>query len=196
MMHKKLLLRLIEKFFPDGSTGVEIGVHHAETTLYLLENGDNLRHLYAIDPYIGREPRYQETKEQLSQYPNVTLIRDTSDEAAKSIPDDLDFIFIDGNHSYEAVLSDLENYVPKMKSGGLLSGHDWTCIRPNFGIVQAGGVFLERESKLFQPLFSNDALKNMGLSEFVRGGWSQKEKRHLIHKKRPSNFPLWWVIKY
>lgn len=36
----------------------------------------------------------------------------------------IDFLFIDGDHSYEGVLQDLEGWVPKVRSGGLVAGHD------------------------------------------------------------------------
>ncbi len=41
------------------------------------------------------------------------------------IPDNLDLVFVDGDHSYEAVMSDLTNYVPKIKPGGVLALHDY-----------------------------------------------------------------------
>jgi len=37
----------------------------------------------------------------------------------------LDFIFIDGDHSFEGVTRDLTNWVPKVKKDGLICGHDW-----------------------------------------------------------------------
>jgi hypothetical protein len=195
MKHKHLLASLIEKFFPDKAVGVEIGVDHADTTVYLLDKCPNLCHLYAIDPYRRRDVRYEEVQAKLEKYSNITLMRTTSDEAVNEIPNELDFIFIDGDHSYDAVLSDLNNYVPKIKSGGLLTGHDWTCVRKEFGVVQACDKYLNENKDIFQPLFSNDALKNMGLGDFKRGGYSKTSKRHLIHKKRPSAFPLWWLVK-
>lgn len=37
----------------------------------------------------------------------------------------VDFIFIDGDHSYEGVMADLRGWVPLMREGGLIVGHDW-----------------------------------------------------------------------
>lgn len=37
----------------------------------------------------------------------------------------LDFIYIDGDHSFESVKTDLAVWYPKLKSGGLFSGHDY-----------------------------------------------------------------------
>lgn len=36
----------------------------------------------------------------------------------------LDFVFIDANHEYEAVKLDIETWLPKVKVGGVLAGHD------------------------------------------------------------------------
>ncbi|MGH2787268.1 MAG: class I SAM-dependent methyltransferase [Actinomycetota bacterium] len=37
-----------------------------------------------------------------------------------------DWVYIDGNHLYEAVKEDLEGFLPKLKKGGLLAGDDYT----------------------------------------------------------------------
>jgi hypothetical protein len=54
------------------------------------------------------------------------IIRDRSPEAAGHFADaSLDFIYIDANHSYNGVLADLRAWYPKLKPGGLFSGHDY-----------------------------------------------------------------------
>lgn len=47
----------------------------------------------------------------------------------------LDFVFIDGDHTYEGCKKDILAYLPKMKSGGVLAGHDFRHDCP--GVVQA-----------------------------------------------------------
>ena len=37
----------------------------------------------------------------------------------------LDFVFIDGDHSYEGVKLDILNFLPKVRPGGLIAGHDY-----------------------------------------------------------------------
>lgn len=39
----------------------------------------------------------------------------------------LDFVHIDGDHSYEGVRDDLALWWPKLKAGGILSCHDFVC---------------------------------------------------------------------
>ncbi len=55
----------------------------------------------------------------------IRLIRDYSVNAAKQFPDGyFDCVYIDGNHCAEAFMADLTAWWPKVKSGGLFSGHD------------------------------------------------------------------------
>jgi len=53
------------------------------------------------------------------------LIAMTSDQAVELYQDgSIDFLLIDGDHSYEAVKRDITNWLPKMRSGGLIAGDD------------------------------------------------------------------------
>jgi hypothetical protein len=55
----------------------------------------------------------------------VTPIKMSSVEAAKLYTDNsLFFVFIDGSHLYEAVREDILAWLPKVKSGGFIGGHD------------------------------------------------------------------------
>ena len=56
----------------------------------------------------------------------VRPIRDDSATAATRYDDgSLDFVFIDADHTYEAVKRDISAWWPKVKSGGVLAGHDY-----------------------------------------------------------------------
>lgn len=55
-----------------------------------------------------------------------TPVRATSLEAATLYKDNsLDMVFIDAAHDYDNVLADILAWAPKVKSGGIISGHDW-----------------------------------------------------------------------
>jgi predicted O-methyltransferase YrrM len=62
----------------------------------------------------------------------LNIVRALSKEASLLYKDNsLDFAFIDANHSYESVKEDIELWLPKIKSGGILAGHDyniWTGV--------------------------------------------------------------------
>ncbi len=73
----------------------------------------------------------------------VVVHRAFSYEAISSFSDPFfDFIYIDACHIYEAVLWDLEHYLPKLRGGGLLCGHDYVE-HPSFGVVKAVDEFCQ-----------------------------------------------------
>ena len=61
------------------------------------------------------------------------------DNAAVVLPDDLDLVYIDANHQYEAVLNDMVRWLPKVRKGGILSGDDYS----REPVVQAVADFLK-----------------------------------------------------
>jgi len=115
--------------------GVEVGVAegvNAESILKTL----NVQKLYLVDPYeayieynkvmtnfLGACNKARERLEKFCG--KICFLRMTSDEAAQHVPEHLDFVYIDGNHSYEYVKHDIENYYPKVRQGGVIGGHDF-----------------------------------------------------------------------
>jgi cephalosporin hydroxylase len=62
----------------------------------------------------------------------------SSVEAAESCFNDREcsFVFIDGNHQLDAVAADIDAWLPKVMSGGILAGHDYVPGSYD-GVVQA-----------------------------------------------------------
>jgi len=112
--------------------GVEVGVYKAEFTEYFCREGLKI---YGVDPWSDyplekRQERqdflYEHAKRVVKDYPNCTFIRKTSIEAAKDFEDEsLDFVYIDGNHCFMSIAEDLYTWTPKIKKGGIISGHDY-----------------------------------------------------------------------
>ena len=85
------------------------------------------------------EESYQIAKARLAPL-NATIIRKFSADAAKDVPDgSLDFVYVDGNHVLDAVLEDLTLWTPKVRSGGLIAGHDYRVFtnKPTIHVVEA-----------------------------------------------------------
>jgi spermidine synthase len=118
--------------FKEGLKGIEIGSCHGATTHYLLEMLPN-SHITAIDPYeeydqmTSRDRAHESFQQLMKEYSDrISLIRLRSDDAVDQIENEsVDFIFVDGYHSNEQVEKDIRNYYPKLKSGGIMSGHDY-----------------------------------------------------------------------
>lgn len=69
--------------------------------------------------------KYQEVIDRLSKYKNCTVMKGDSKEVLKHLPEDyFDFIFIDGDHTYEGCKSDHELCLPLLKKNGLIMFHD------------------------------------------------------------------------
>ena len=98
----------------------------------------NVEKMFLIDPYQKYE-EYTKEKNVLTFLPSsfkpalkvlnryfdrVVTLQMTSEDAVDFIPNDLDMVYIDGNHAYEYVKKDIELYYPKVKAGGLIGGHD------------------------------------------------------------------------
>jgi predicted O-methyltransferase YrrM len=61
-----------------------------------------------------------------SLYPHVDKLHMRGDEASKLFPDEhFDLVYIDASHWYDDVVNDINTWLPKIKSGGYLAGHDY-----------------------------------------------------------------------
>ena len=131
-------IELAKYFAEQGFTkGVEVGVCTGRYSKILLDNIPGLQ-LLGIDPYVpyggGGSFRHQEThyanyltaRKMLAPYPNYILVVGYAHDVARWIPDEsLDFVFIDGIHSYESTFEDMTDWAPKVRKGGIVSGHDY-----------------------------------------------------------------------
>lgn len=73
----------------------------------------------------------------------VCPIRMDSVKAAKLFHKaELDFVFLDACHDYEAVKADIKAWLPKVRPGGILAGDDWEN-RLHPGVTQAAAELLQ-----------------------------------------------------
>lgn len=135
-MSKCSIVENIIKHIPNG-VFVEIGTHTGDFANFILENSSNST-LYCIDPYISYDNYddainnvtgdnlYNQTYNTLkSKYGDrINFIRKFSEEAVNDIPDEIDFLYIDGNHRYTYVYKDLELYYRKVKKNCFIIGDD------------------------------------------------------------------------
>lgn len=136
-------------FFPEGRIlGVEIGCGSGSHTSIMLASHLGL-HLCAIDAWTLPNPAYLAQKEssrarimsrpgaaarfkalvvsRLKRFGGrVKMMEALSPAVADTFKaNSLDFVYIDGDHSGEAVRADIEAWLPKVKPGGYICGHDY-----------------------------------------------------------------------
>lgn len=141
--------------------GAEIGVQSGEYSEKLLSAG--IERLWLIDLWAQQknwldlanvhdahhQKNMRETFRRMEAFPFRTqILIGMSHEMAVQVPDEsLDFIYIDGNHVLDAVRLDLASWVPKVRLGGIVSGHDHlsspNCCGSEFGVEQAVNEFCE-----------------------------------------------------
>lgn len=141
-----------------GLTGIEIGTWKGYFAERLFKSG-RAKTLYCIDPYELYGDYYFDdlnsaesiAKNKLKPY-NVTFIKEYSNKAVDKIKGKVDFIYIDGNHSYNSVKEDIKLYWPKLKEGGIFGGHDfcYQSTKNGEGVIKAVTEFaVKNDLKLF-----------------------------------------------
>jgi hypothetical protein len=120
--------------------GVEVGTYNGWFASDILHEWRGLK-LYLVDAWryleFWNDPMNAGKEEQKTRLSNTfekiynfgrraALIRELSEDAVSLFSDrSLDFVYIDANHSYDAVEKDILLWEPKIRKGGVLSGHDY-----------------------------------------------------------------------
>lgn len=137
---------------------VEIGVWHGVTTTVLARAMAREGVLFAVDPFpkgrlgVSLHEYIAHSEVARAGHPDVRWLRTRGEEAPTLVDGDVDFIFIDGDHSYDGLRGDWEAWAPRIKIGGVVALHDSrsTDARP---ISDAGSVRFTQESILNDARF-------------------------------------------
>ena len=142
---------------PKNGVGAEVGVHLGNFSSFIMDIAKPKK-LFLIDPWklfdsddyskswygsrVDQKIMDERHDQVCARFKNqvdrgkVVIIRNESRAALESLADEsLDFIYIDGDHTYEGVKSDLELSLRKIKAGGIITGDDYGP-----GSWWAGGV--------------------------------------------------------
>jgi hypothetical protein len=142
----EVLIRLVRAH--GWLNGAEIGVLRGKTLFALLDACPML-HMHAVDQWRQLPLRDAENAETYADF-DMGVLRDEVIRRAKAYdhrcmilqgdsaemaewvsPVSLDFVFIDGDHTEAGVERDIRAWAPKVKTGGMLLGHDhhWVTVR-------------------------------------------------------------------
>lgn len=175
------------KRFPAGSRFVEVGSWLGRSAALMaveIENSGKAIEFICVDPWEDGGPDLRDTEHfkalgvrqvydtfMMNVHPVIHRIKAMRMPSIKATtymePKSVDFLMLDGDHSYGAVKADLLAWLPKMKKGGVISGDDYTWP----GVEQAVG-------ETFAPSRIKFTINN-------RGG------RRNANYKLDSSF--WWV---
>jgi predicted O-methyltransferase YrrM len=117
-------------------TAVEVGTHLGGFASAFLRDWKG-HTLFCIDHYPDFEgsnraadfgQAMQALRSAKKEGQSFEFIREPSLEAVKRFrPGSVDFVYVDGDHSFEAVLADLNAWWGPLAPGGILAGHDVVC---------------------------------------------------------------------
>lgn len=155
----KDLIYYVNQFYDTKNmTMIEIGSYAGESTLIFAEH---FKKIICIDPYKNdydkKDPaiNYMELNNvydifinRIKEHKNIELIKKSSNQAFKSLKKiNVDFVYIDGLHTYIQVKKDIENY-SKIIKNGFISGHDY---HENWhGVIKAVNETIGNPDKLFK----------------------------------------------
>lgn len=133
---------------PEEGIFVELGAYKGKSTSFIVtemvNRGRNIK-FTTVDTFEGDSGSTDKTEIEAYKKVNVSKMYEEfvantnhlhehletiiakSNEAAQLFEDDsVDAIFIDAGHSYEAVIADIKAWLPKMKDGSIMAGHDYS----------------------------------------------------------------------
>ncbi len=155
MRQSQMMANFKESFGDKSVVGVEIGVFRGEHAEFILQTL-NVRKLYLIDPFDSNDPDFvghckrhisaskAVAEKRLAPYSDkLVWLCMRSDDAVDKVEEELDFVYIDGNHSYDFVMRDIRNYFRLVRSGGWIGGHDYMIrISPSIEVKRAVDDFV------------------------------------------------------
>lgn len=121
---------LLHTSISHNSICVEIGSYLGASSCYIAAS-KNCQKLYCIDTWAnegmseGLRDTFDEFIINTKQFQNkIITLRGKSYDIGKNFSQNIDFLFIDGDHSYDGVKKDIEIWLPKLRSNGILMMHD------------------------------------------------------------------------
>lgn len=157
---------------------IEVGVYRGDFSTQLYMHSPKRLHL--VDPWnsaiceghvTATAEDFEYVKDLFKDCHSVKFHQNYSQQASLEFDDGYaDLVYLDGDHSYDAVLADIDCWWPKVRKGGILAGHDIFVV-DHIGVTQA---VLE--------IFHNHAVY------LIRGDVDPITGHH-------TNAPSWYVFK-
>jgi predicted O-methyltransferase YrrM len=131
-IEERIMLYRIGRNLKKRSIIVEIGSFLGASSSFLaIAAKETNSHVFCVDTWQndamseGKRDTYAEFLKNISELSGwITPIRGYSEHVSKEFRDRIDLLFIDGDHSYDSVKQDLDNWLPKLNINSWLIMHD------------------------------------------------------------------------
>jgi len=158
------LIKLSEHFGNTRPVIAELGCAEGNFSLDLLKAGAG--HLFMVDNWAKIEgvtgdgnfdnewheenfyKAWNKIKSFSESFENVTILKGLTTNMANKVQDNsLDILYLDAGHFYDAVFADLKAWYPKVKTGGIIAGHDY--LNKAYGVFNAVADFVKKEKEIY-----------------------------------------------
>lgn len=207
-------LYILQELLPskvDGFRVIEIGSWKGCSTYFLahiLSHFEDCK-LYCIDMWKGNEGTWQieevnthNIKEvfdyNIREFNHIvtSIIEDSKTAHSRFEDESIDFIFDDGDHTYDGLFSDLKNYYPKLRKGGIICGHDSNVRFEELSVQSKIEIGHHRDVDCVY-IESIDKRVHCGvavaLSDYFGSDYSRSEEE--FYAEIGVKNSLWWAIK-
>lgn len=178
------LLQALALSMPAGALVVEVGSFRGRSTVAIAAGLEHIHgsRLVAVDTFAG-DPGWESVvdvtearrlfDQNTAHIPFLEVLQNGSVPAASAFEaGSVDWVFIDALHDYESVRDDIRAWAPKMKPGGLISGHDYgregvtdAVLAAFSDVTVEHSVWMTRGSPSFRP----GRAARMRIRRLVRG---------------------------
>jgi hypothetical protein len=161
-------LKEVKKNISDNSVCVELGVLDGDFSKMILDilqpnclvlvdpfvTNDDKKYEDGLPTIYSTEIQYFKLLKRFENEPRVVMYRNLSYWVVNSFTDGYyNFLYHDASHLYEDLKRDLNEWLPKLKNGGIIAGHDYIEFI-NFGVIEAVNEFCEQHN--FEMIIFNE----------------------------------------
>jgi hypothetical protein len=192
MPHFNIKREKLLELMPKDSTCAELGVGQGNFSKIILEIAKpklhfcvdlwgpitaNVQGTYYTDQETWNQ-RYEEIQEEFKNY-NVKFVRDMTYNITNYCDSKMfDWVYVDGDHTYDGCMKDLQAVKSLVKDDGMILGHDYRPAwrkRPDWGVVESVNDFVE-ENNYFLTVITKETFPSYLITK-------TKEKNDEILKK-------------
>jgi len=185
-------VQMLMKYCRNSKVVCEIGCYEGKTSVTLAQN--TIGAVYSVDPFFrGRLGiSYGECIARLhrkrSDVKNLSFLKGFSVNVASEFRCAIDFLFIDANHSYDAIKADWDSWMPKVVDGGIIALHD-SRIAANSPVAVGSMKFYSEDIPRFAGVIELDFVDSLSILRVERVARCLTDPQSGVAKSKVSAGP-------